>query len=170
MSIQMSTPTVTTKTTIMPKMPLVLKRTRIFLSSFIVGLVFNIALIILVYTFGVSTGYEGEPSFSWDQLGNSMGFLFGGLPSLLGFIGGLAIFAVTLKLVDWLSKNGHHKWLLFAFIVGFVLGGIVLWPLISALGSVFGVLPFVGLIAFTALEAFITLLSTLPSRKSDTTH
>lgn len=143
--------------------------TRVFVSTFIVGLVFNIALITLVYTFGVSTGYEGEPSFSWDQLGNSMGLLFGGIPSLLGFVGGLAIVIAILWLVSWLSENGHPNWVRVAFVSTFVLGGIILWPLFGTLGSVLGVFPFLGLIALSALEALIIMLF-IPSRKRGITN
>lgn len=166
-----ATNTVTETKTTTIKMPLVLKRLATFWVSFGVALIFNLLLTISVYTFGYSSGYEGTPSFDWGQLASSVGLLFGGFGSLLALIGGLAIVGVTFWFVHWLSKHGHHNLVVVAFAVGVILGGLLLWPLLSTLNVAFGILPIVALFVFTGLEALlIVVILSIQSRKRDTTH
>jgi len=153
----MSNPSVTTTTVQTPPVPKlhVLKRVNIFGGSFLVGLVSNLILIVAIFTLGVSTGLEGQLSFSWAEFGNSIAFLFGGFASLLWLIGGIAVLMATLWAVHRLSSRGHHNWVVAAFLAGLIVGGFILWRLVDWGSFGFGIVPFLGLLAYTAFWAAV---------------
>ena len=150
----MSTTTTATDVPAVPKL-LVTKRASIFWGSFIVGVVSNLLLIVTIFTLGVSTGVLGDLSFSWEQFGNTLTFLFGGIGSLVWLIGGLVIVAVTLRGVYWLANNNHPKWVVATFVIGMVVGGFILWRLVDWSNFGFGFVPFLGLLAYTAFWAAV---------------
>ncbi|MGH7218350.1 MAG: hypothetical protein ACREGE_02825 [Candidatus Microsaccharimonas sp.] len=167
--------TVTTEESTLPKTPLLLvSRARLFWTSFGVLLLLNLIGFVLVYTIGLSTGFEGQLSFSSEQLSATLGFLFGGVGSFLGFIGALAIIGVAIYYVHRLWKSGQHKWVLIIVAVAFLALGLAFVPLLQVnwhdIG--FGFMPFLAFVLITALEAFIIqlALSNIPSRKRGTNH
>lgn len=150
-----------TGTATMPVPPkvLVLKRVNIFVGAFFVLLLSNLFLTVGIFTFGVSSGNEGQASFSWVRLGETISFLFGSLGSFLALIGLIAIIGVVLWLVKRVGDAGHGGWSAAIFVVG-IIAAVALWPFIaSGLGSVgFGIIPLLIFVAFTALVAFLIAL------------
>ncbi len=165
--------TIATET--LPKMPLLVNsRTRVFWTAFGIILLFNLIGIVLIYTIGLSTGYEGQLTFSGEQLGATLGFLFGGVVPFLALIGSLTIIAAAIYFVHRLWKSGRHKWVLVIVAVAFLALGAALVPLlqINWLSIGFGILPFVTLAVITALESSLIqlALSNTSSRKRGTNH
>lgn len=171
----MSNP-VTTVTQILPAVPnpVVVRKLRLFLTTFGVLIVAFLAFFVFVYSFGVSTGFEGQMSFSWDQLGATLGFLFGGVVPALAMIGGMAVVVALFWVVDWLHRTGRRKRLLLTFALGIIALGFAITPLtqVDWANIGFGILPFLVLVAFTALVSgvIVVALSPIPSRKRDTNH
>jgi hypothetical protein len=150
----MSTTTTIVDAPAVPKL-LVTKRASIFWGSFIAGVVSNLLLIVTIFTLGVSTGVAGDLSFSWEQFGNTVTFLFGGIGSLVWLIGGVTILAATAWLVYWLANNNHPKWVVAMFAIGMFVGGFILWRLVDWSNFGFGFVPFLGLLAYTAFWAAV---------------
>jgi hypothetical protein len=131
---------------------------RTSLITFVVLFLLNALLSTVIYSIGLATGFEGEPSWSWEQYGATLGGLFGDIPSLLALIGGIALFIFSFWVARKLSKSGHHNWLLVWYGIGIFGGGaiIYLWVDWSSFGFGFG--PVLVLLAFTAVETLIIRL------------
>jgi hypothetical protein len=141
--------------------------------AFIVELVFNLLLIVFVFSFGVSTGFAaGQPTFGLDQVDTTFGALFGGTTSLLGLIGLLVVIGAILQLVRWLSKSGHHSWVLVVFILGVLAGGYLVWKVIDWSSFGIGFTPILVILGFTAIETIVTgyLVPTTPRPSKGNTN
>lgn len=150
-------------------------RGNIFFGSFLTILLFNLAITVMVFSVGISTGVEGKGKLrlNWEQVGNTIEFLFGGLESLFALIGGVVITVLALRLVLWLSVNKRHNAVIIVSLIGMVIGGFILWKLVN--WNDFGRLPLPLFLVFTALEALVAVfviagLSTIKSRIRGTTH
>ena len=138
--------------------------------AFGVELVFNLLLVITVFSFGLSSGFAGRPTFDWGQVGATIGALFGGTWSLLAFIGAIAIFGGTLWFVHMLSKKGHHFGVVVAFALGVTVGGFLVWKVVNWGEFGLGFAPILAILGFTALETLITayVVPTTPRPKGNT--
>lgn len=131
---------------------------RMTLAVFGVLFVVNILLATVVYSIGISTGYEGSPSWSWEQYGATLGGLFGDIPSLLALLGGLALFAGAAILAGWFARRQNVVGAVVWFLIGGFGGGYVLFQLVDWSSFGFGFGPVIALIVFTAVEEFLVLL------------
>lgn len=124
---------------------------------FAVMFVINSAFATIVYSFGLTTGYNGKPSWSWESYGETLGNLFGDIPSLLAMIGGIVVFAAAAALAGWFAHRQNTVGAVIWFIIGGIGGGLLLrlvdW---SSFGFGFG--PVIAIVVFTLIEEIIILV------------
>lgn len=134
----------------------------VFVWTFAIEFVFNLLLVVVVYSIGFTTGYVGTPNFNLDQIGKTIGetisTLFGGAASFLALIGGIAIFVCTLWGVYELSKRAKHALVVLAFVVGVVAGGWLIWRVVEWENVGIGFTPILAILAFTVFETITTAL------------
>lgn len=151
-----------------------LTRFNIFVSAFAVNFAFNALLVLFVFPFGVSTGYEGSPTFSWEQAEIGATYLFGGVVPLLVALFLLIVVVATLWLVRWLSVHQHGWWSIVIVVAAFITGGL-LWSSIKPAELASGLWPFAFLVAFTLVESLVEVAAApfftkMMSRQRGTNH
>jgi len=142
--------------------------TSAFLSTFLIELVFNIVLVVLVFSAGVATHAAGHLTITSAQVGTTIAFLFGGGGLALLAIGAIAIVVLGLWLSNRLFQKGHS---LMAIIAIFVLALITIevFSRVTNWSFLAGVLPFLLLLAVTAIETLVTA-SSVPAATIRTTR
>lgn len=128
---------------------------RFTVALFVTLLIANVLLLTAVYSVGITTGYEGVPSWSWDSYTDTMGSLFGSFSSLVLLLIGVAFFAASVWIAVYLSKKGRHNWVGVWYFIGLVGGGAILYLLVDWSSFGFGFIPVIALIVFTTIEALI---------------
>ena len=123
--------------------------------TFVILLIGNVLLSTVLYSVGITTGYEGEPSWSWDQYTETMEGLFGNLSSLFWLLVGIAFFVIMWRVATYFSKKGNHNAVGIWQLVGIVGGGAILYLLVDWSSFGFGFLPVIVLFVFTAIETLI---------------
>jgi len=142
------------------KLPLALKRARLFWTMFITNVVFDALLAVCALGFGIKSGYEGHAVFDGSRLGEAVGYIFGGTTQFLAFIGVLALIGVALWGAQKLSKDQRHNALIGVLLGAFVLGGLTFKFL--AIGA--NMIPLLVFVAFVAAQSSVayTLIAIRP--------
>lgn len=128
---------------------------RMFLVFFIVWLVISAVTVTIVNSMVQASAFEGEPAWSWDYYGESLGALFGDTVSLLALVGGLAIFAGALWVAGWLADHRRVGWSRVWYAIGMFVGGGLLFGVVDWSSFGFGWTPVLVLIAVSAVMALI---------------
>lgn len=162
----MTTSTATRPTA--PALPLILSSKRVFVTTFATLLPLNLILLVVAFSFGYTTGLEGEFGFSWDGVGTTISTMFGSFGSFVMLLAVLALLAVIFRMTNKLASK--RSWLpgalvLTALAVGavpFIFGWISLKEI-----NLGGLVPFLGVVIFTAVtSAVITLALRYTKRKT----
>jgi hypothetical protein len=122
---------------------------------FFILFVLNTAATTIIYSIGLTTGYEGQLSWGWDQYVQTLNGLFGNLNSLAALLGGLVALIIAFAVAGWLAHGRHVVAAMVWFGFGFVVGGFLLFRAVDWSGISFGFMPVLILIAFTAIEVTI---------------
>lgn len=143
-----------------PAVPLVLSTKRVLITTFLVLLPLNLVLLVFAFSIGVTTGFNGEFGFSWNDVGTTINAMFGSFGNFITLIGALALLAF----IYWISNKLSRKygWLPGVLVLAaLALGVVVYWSGWINLEdiNVFGLVPFLFVILFTALQAAVITLA-----------
>jgi hypothetical protein len=115
--------------------------------------VFNAIGSTVVYAFGLTFGYEGEPGLSWDQYVSALNGLFSDFVSLLALIGGIVLLLGAVALAGWFAHRRNVVGAIIWFLVGAIGGGWILFKVVDWSTFNVGFSPVVALIGFSLIEA-----------------
>jgi len=143
-----------------PALPLVLSTKRVLITSFLALLPLNLVLLVFVFSIGVTTGFNGVFGFSWTDVGTTINAMFGSFGNFITLVGALALLAF----IYWISNKLSRKygWLPGVLVlVALALGAVAFWSgwINPEEINLFGLVPFVGVILFTALQAAVITLA-----------
>jgi hypothetical protein len=128
----------------------------LFISEFSFELLFNVLVLIFIYSAGITHGYTGEIGFRLQDLVETIEVLFGGLGTLAAIAAGIALTVFTLWFVHMLSVRDHHRGVLVTLAFAIGIGGFLIYRVIDWGNIGLGFIPSLVLLVITAVEAVFT--------------